>query len=106
MKQWSEIKSEFEADGSLRDIYVEDINPSIWNLLISEVKRSSYEVRFYHGDDKTVLPNDLDTIKAMQQNNPTILCIWLTEGIQLNCHFFVDTEIELDVSPHDVQSED
>lgn len=105
MKQWSEIKSEFETDGSLRDIYVEDIDPSIWNSFISEVKHSNYKVEFSHGDDEIELPVDLDTIKSMQQTNPTTLYIWLPEGIQLNCHFFVDTEIELDVSPHDIQSE-
>ncbi|AFU99919.1 hypothetical protein [Simiduia agarivorans] len=105
MKQWDEIKSEFETDGSLRDIYVEDINLSIWNSFISEVKRSNYKVEFSHGDEGIELPDDLSTIKGLQQTNPTTLYIWLSEGIQLNCHFFVNTEIELDVSPHDIQSE-
>ncbi len=41
----------------------------------------------------------------MQQTDPTTLYIWVTDDIQLNCHFFVETEIELDVSPHDIQTE-
>ncbi len=105
MKQWNCIKSEFETDGSLRDIYVEDIDISIWNSFITEVKGSEYKIEFFHGDVEKDLPDDLNTVKDMQQTNPTTLYIWLTENIQLNCHFFVETEIELDVSPHDIQCE-
>jgi len=105
MKQWHDIKPELETDGSLRDIYVEDIDSSIWNAFIAEVKRSDYKIEFSHGDAEKDLPDELNTIKGMQQTNPTTLYIWLTENIQLNCHFFVETEIELDVSPHDIQCE-
>lgn len=105
MKQWSEIKPEFQADGSLRDIYVEDIDPAVWDLFIAGVKRSKYKIEFAHGDVKRELPDNLKTIKRLQKSNPTTLYIWLTENTQLNCHFFVETEIELDVSPHDIQNE-
>ncbi|MBL4826135.1 MAG: protein export chaperone SecB [Spongiibacteraceae bacterium] len=105
MKQWNEISPEFETDGSLRDIYAEDVDPSIWNSFVAELKRSDYKVEFSHGDAKKDLPDDFDTVRGMQKTNPTTLCIWLSESIQLNCHFFVETEIELDVSPHDIQCE-
>lgn len=105
MKQWGDIRYEFETDGSLRDIYVENIDPPVWDTFIAEVKRSGYKIEFAHGDVAKDLPNDLTTIKSMQQTNPTTLYIWIAENIQLNCHFFVETEIELDVSPHDVQTE-
>ncbi|MEE4244829.1 MAG: hypothetical protein V2I33_05435 [Kangiellaceae bacterium] len=105
MKQWSDIRHEFETDGSLRDIYVEDINSSVWNEFIREVKRSGYKFEFSHGDAVKELPCDLNAIKSMQQTDPTTLYIWIADNIQLNCHFFVETEIELDVSPHDIQTE-
>ncbi len=41
----------------------------------------------------------------MQKANSTTCYIRVTDNIQLNCHFFVETEIELDVSPHDIQTE-
>ncbi|MDT3282964.1 hypothetical protein, partial [Shewanella scandinavica] len=105
MKQWNEIKHEFEADGSLRDIYVENIEPEAWDQFIAEIKGSNYEIDFYHGDVKLELPGSLLLIKRLQETNPTTLCIWLPEKIQINCHFFVETEIELDVSPRDIQNE-
>ncbi|WP_067021164.1 hypothetical protein [Marinomonas spartinae] len=105
MKQWSDIKREFKTDGSLRDIYVEDIETAVWDTFIAEVKRSEYKFEFTHGDVEKELPNDLITIKSMQQTNPTTLFLWIAEKIQLNCHFFVETEIELDVSPHDIKTE-
>ncbi len=105
MKLWSDIKHEFETDGSLRDIYVEDIDSAVWNKFIGEVKRSGYKFEFSHGDVEKEFPCDLNAIKSMQQTDPTTLYIWVTDNIQLNCHFFVETEIELDVSPHDIQTE-
>ncbi|WP_299775911.1 protein export chaperone SecB [uncultured Pseudoteredinibacter sp.] len=105
MKQWCDIKNEFDTDGSLRDIYVENIDSAVWNDFIGEVKRSKYKFEFSHGDVEKELPFDLNAIKSMQQADPTTLYIWVTDNIQLNCHFFVETEIELDVSPHDIQTE-
>lgn len=105
MKQWNEIKSEFETDGSLRDIYVENVQVELWNLFIEEVKNYKYRIEFSHGDNELALPNNFNAIKKLQETDPTTLRIWLPGDIQLNCHFFTEDEIELDVSPCDVQSE-
>ena len=105
MKQWNDIKDEFELDGSLRDIYVESIEPIVWDHFIARIKESEYRIHFSHGDLERELPDDFGTIREMQSSEPTILLIWISDNIQLNCHFFVDTEIELNVSPHDIQSE-
>ena len=105
MQKWDDIKSGFEIDGSLRDIYLENIDTAIWGSFIAEVKLSQYKFEFTHGDVVKEFPSDLITIKNMQQTNPTTLRLWITEKIQLNCHFFVETEIELDISPHDIQTE-
>ena len=105
MKQWNEIKSEFETDGSLRDIYVENVQVELWNLFIEEVKNYKHRIEFSHGDNELALPNNFNAIKKLQETDPTTLRIWLPGDIQLNCHFFTEDEIELDVSPCDVQSE-
>ncbi|GAB2516901.1 protein export chaperone SecB [Microbulbifer agarilyticus] len=104
MKQWSEIESEFEVDGSLRDIYVENVDVAVWNIFISAVKQSSYKFDFVHGELVRDLPGSLSEIKALQETNPTILRIWISDSIQINCHFFVNSEIELDVSPSEIQN--
>lgn len=105
MKNWNEVKEEFETDGSLRDIYVEGVNSSVWDSFISYLKGSSYKIEFFHGDEKLKLPESLSSIKKLQETDPTTVHIWVKEGIQINCHFFIDSEIELDLSPYDVQNE-
>jgi hypothetical protein len=105
MKQWNDIKSEFEPDGSLRDILIQNIEPTLWDTFIAEVKRSKYKLEFSHGDIMQQLPNNLATIKSMQEINSTTLHIWVGDNIKVSCHFFIETEIELDVSPYDIQAE-
>ncbi len=105
MKVWSEIKEEFRADGSLRDIYVEEIDPALWEMFIEGVRSSVYRCEFTHGGVSIELPNDLIEIKRLQETDPTTLIIWLSDKIQVNCHFFIETEIELDISPRDIVGE-
>ncbi len=105
MKAWSKIKEEFEADGSLRDIYVEEIDPARWEIFINGVKSSNYRREFTHGDTSLNIPNSLAEIKRLQETDPTTLSIWLDDKIQVNCHFFIETEIELDISSGDIIGE-
>jgi hypothetical protein len=104
MKDWLEVKEDFEADGSLRDIYVLGICVDDWNALIKKVKHESFQFKFVHGSSEQALPGNFYKIKELQQTNPTTLCIWLDNNIQVNCHFFMETEIELDVSPREIKS--
>ena len=104
MKQWSEVRREFDVDGSLRDIYIENIDLSEWDVFITALKQSEYKFQFSHGELECDLPNSIAKIKALQEANPTILSIWLSDDIKINCHFFMGSEIELDVSPSDIQS--
>jgi len=103
MKAWNEVKEEFEAYGSPRDIYVEDIEPAVWETFINSIKSSSYRMEFTHGDASFEIPSSLAEIKKLQETDPTTLFVWLNEIIQINCHFFVETEIELDVSPNEIE---
>jgi len=105
VKTWNEIKSDFNVDGTLRDIYVEDIDIDIWNLFLRKIEESSYKISFFHGELKKDLPNLFSNIKFLQQSDSTILSIWLNENIHLNCHFFIDSEIELDLTVQEIQVE-
>ena len=105
MKNWNSIKNEFDSDGSLRDIYVYDASPSLWNELITKISNSKYKLEFTHGDQPLELPTTYAEIKLLQEDEPTTLFIWLADEIQANCHFFIDDEIEIDISPYDINSE-
>ncbi|MDU9409553.1 hypothetical protein RTH74_18245 [Pseudomonas sp. zfem001] len=104
MKDWLEVNEEFAVDGSLRDIYVLDVCVDVWNEFIKKVKNESFEFKFVHGSSERALPDNFYKIKELQQTNPTTLCIWLDNNIKVNCHFFMETEIELDISPREIRS--
>lgn len=106
MKSWNSIKSEFDSDGSLRDIYVYDSSPLLWDRFITEISSSNYKLEFTNGEALLELPRTLSEIKRLQRNDPTILFIWIDDEIQANCHFFIEGEIEIDISPSDINSED
>ncbi|KZN57979.1 hypothetical protein N473_26505 [Pseudoalteromonas luteoviolacea CPMOR-1] len=105
MYEWNDLKEEFEVDGSLRDIYIENITVNKWNQFLDYAKSSEYKLEFTHGDQSIEIPQTLKSIKELQETEPTTLFIWLNENIQLHCHFFIETEIELDLSPYDIRSE-
>ena len=105
MQKWSEIKNEFEADGSLRDIYISPANEAVWDSFIESLANSPYKTELFHNDLPVSFPLSFNRIKELQNSNPTILHIWIGSKIQANCHFFTDEEIELDISPLDVTNE-
>ncbi|WP_330960263.1 hypothetical protein [Photobacterium sp. 53610] len=105
MYQWTELKEEFEADGSLRDVYIENTNSVKWNEFLDFIKLSKYQLEFKHGGKLLNVPDTFSSIKELQETNSTILSIKLNGNLCLNCHFFIETEIELDLAPCDVRGE-
>lgn len=105
MKTWNEIKSELVSDGSLRDIYILDTNIDDWNSFIQGVKQTKFNHDFFYGEIKEELPKSFQSIKSLQENNSTILTIFLEAGIQVKCHFFIDEEIEMDIDPREISNE-
>ena len=65
MCQWNEVKSQFETDGSLRDIYVFGIDELMWGKLLTEVALSKYHFEFSHGGNLVQMPPNLDSIKIL-----------------------------------------
>jgi len=49
MNQYSGKASEFKPDGSLRDIYVLDVTEEIWEAFIRYVRKSHFQLEFWHG---------------------------------------------------------
>ena len=105
MKEWCDVKEEFEPEGSLRDIYIEDIDESVWDQFIDSILDSAYELKFTHGQKIATIPRSFNEIRQLQKSDPTTLGIVIENGIRINCHFFVESEIELDLSPREIDSE-
>jgi len=90
---WQQYKAEFLCDGSYRDIYVLDF------------LRSSGIPHHFCGEDKPELLNDLSVyFKERDQHGSLILSIDV-DSVILNCHFFIESEIEFDLDPKEITDE-
>lgn len=106
MTDWHSIQQGFEPDGALRDVYIAPASASLWNEFIEWVSRAGYSSEFWHGQRKKALPQELLEIKQLQQTDPTTLKLFLSAGVQINCHFFIDEEIELDIDPREIRDQE
>lgn len=101
---WNDIKWIFEPDGSLRDIYIQDITLADWGLLIDHLN-SQYKLKFGNdGDskiDKVYILNYLNDDAGIMEFK--LLKIFLGD-ITINCHFFLKEQIEFDFDPIEINS--
>lgn len=103
MIDWHSVQQEFKPDGALRDVYVAPASLFLWNKFIEWIARAGYRSEFWHGESKKALPREFNEIKSFQLTDPTTLKIFLSAGVQINCHFFTEEEIELDVDPREIR---
>ncbi len=92
-------------DGSLRDIYIYDVNLNDWNCLIKLLK-DHYILKC---EEKSI-PDSIYEIISIYNERAFLLNVFIGEGITANCHFYVSEEepspIELDLDPREFQSAD
>lgn len=102
--KWEDYKHEFEFDGSWRDIYVLNTGLADWQLVIDLLKTDIYEPQFNVDGDKAIFPLSVDEI-FMIRNEASSYLLFKVDSIQLNCHFFIEAEIEFDFDPREIKSE-
>ncbi len=96
---WSSQKADFERDGSLRDIYVQDATVEDWKLVVARILDGNYRARLQHGGAEVPLPTDFEAVFA---ENDRHFMSFTVGDIVLDCHFFTPTEIEFSFAPNDV----
>jgi len=101
-RTWNDIKWIFESDGSLRDIYVQDISLKEWGILIEHIN-NNFSLTYSDKDkiDKEyVLKYLQDTSGEMESKQLTIRL----GKIKINCYFFHDKQIEFDIDPNEINT--
>lgn len=101
-RKWSDIEWIFEPDGSLIDIYVQDISLREWEKLIDHLN-ANFNLTYSDQDKidkKYVLEYLQDTSGEMESKS---LTIYLGQ-IKVNCYFFLSEQIEFDIDPKEVNS--
>ena len=102
--KWTKYKNEFEWDGSLLDLYTLDIHISHWQRLI-ELLQGTYSTIFTADGNVTSMPKDVADIFHLREEKNVLMAIEL-DGIQINCHFFTEDEIEFDIDPREISTEE
>ena len=104
---WKEIQeSVYYLDGSLRDIYVQNVTKDDWLTWINFVNKNYQLSMKVHETDEIYnkINNELilDYWHGKYENCSTA-SIFL-DGIKINTHFFSSLEIENDITPLEINS--
>lgn len=95
----------FFNDGSLRDIYVLDVGIDDWQRFIDWVCNSSRGTIFYKDGEKQIY-NKTNVAKLFKEKeHHNILLSIDFKGVFINCHFFEENKMELDINPKEISSQ-
>lgn len=93
----------FFDNGSLRDIYVEQTNQDDWTSLWNFVKSLSKRTLSIDGEQTDNIPDDVANIFKARKDKSIYISIDY-KGVAFVCHFFCIEEIEVDVSPRQINN--
>ncbi|PFH82606.1 hypothetical protein [Bacillus sp. AFS088145] len=95
----------FFVDGSLRDIYVFNVDLDEWQKLFEFVNRSNWNITLYK--DGQIFEYGNTTVKLLfkEKEKHNITMTINIKGILINCYLFSETEIEFDLNPKEIKSE-
>jgi hypothetical protein len=105
---WQDYQTEFDFDGSWRDIYVFDTSIHNWQTVIDFLRSSSYEISYTFNSDELELPSRVEDIFESWNISRNISSVCLSVSVAsviLNCHFFSQEQIEFDIDPREIKSE-
>jgi hypothetical protein len=99
----ADCKEAFEWDGSLLDIYIHETTLNDWQSFIDWIRHGRYNFSFTPGNNSSSLPDNVQDVFNEQETSLLSISI---NGLLANCHFFGMEEIELDIDPREVVSEE
>ncbi|MBL6991530.1 MAG: hypothetical protein ISR65_17225 [Bacteriovoracaceae bacterium] len=98
------IDREFKIDGSLRDIYINNVDKDHWETLLQYIYKREYQIS---SSINTCPPLEFNALLEIVKRSGIDIS-FKSKNITINCHFFINSEnyseIEMDFSPKDVQS--
>lgn len=106
-RKWDELKDQiYYWDGSWRDLYILNTNKENWIKWVNYVNQH-YIINWYNG--KTGIEENqinYDVIKEYFDGEHDLcsLAKIFIDKIQINCHFFSESEIENDIDPREINS--
>jgi len=102
---WHNVAADFEPDGALRDIYVQNATLADWQIALDLIRRGYAPVTFTRDGVEGALPPSAADAFA-DRADAALSLKFEVGGIELACYFFTPTEIEFDLPPAQVNSEE
>jgi hypothetical protein len=93
----------FARDGSHRDLYVRSTSLNDCHDFLKFLNSTDYRLSLQTDGTPTRMPSDVTPL--FSADTPRLPQIYLG-GITLNCHFFLEDEIELDLDPEELTDDD
>lgn len=106
---WTNLKDKiYYWDGSWRDIYVLQTNRDDWKIWVDYVNKN-YRIEWFNGKaDKDENQIDFSVIEGFWSGDHDLCSSAkvFIDKIQINAHFFDDSEMENDIDPREFNSID
>jgi hypothetical protein len=101
--RWADVAALFKFDGSWLDIYGPDNDAATWAQFLRALPGWRWRYRYTQTGDPSELPAGLVQFAEHFARGP-LLQIQVGR-VALNCHFFAEDQIELDLDPREVEGE-
>jgi len=100
MLAWDDLKAEFAWEGSLRDICVAGTSIADWRAAVAMIHAAGFRLEFTIDGAESTPPDEVLQIFG-QPREASFLLTAFVDGVPLNCHFFTESEseIEFDLDP-------
>jgi len=102
---WPELRRAFEDEGSLRDIVVRDTSAVHWQRALEFLRARGRDAGAQLTMEPEPLPDRVEEIIGLRDDRS----VWLrfvTNVLDIKCHFFGPGQIELDVHPGQITTPD
>jgi hypothetical protein len=103
MIDWQVVKSEFEWDGSFRDIYITSATLDDWQTIYPFLLECPGASLSRDGVTRSP-PRTIESLFA-ESDRPSSLLSVHAGRVQVNFHFFTQDEIECDIDPCELKSQ-
>ena len=90
------------VDGSLRDIYVDNVTISDWTKLLKSFKSTDYKIKYSTDNGGEELPENAELIFENIDQCPRLIV--KEDNITFNTGFYLNDQIEFDIDPRDFVS--
>lgn len=101
--EYEQCREEFVFDGSWRDIYIFNTSIDDWNAVLEVL--SAYKHEYFIDGEPRTLPKPLDSNHFVDRHEYSCTLKSFYYCLQVNCHFFTDEMVELDIDPREVKDQ-